>query len=52
MSMVDGVCKIKDNLQPMRDDFDMMEVDLLLLVIMDDDQNVITFVITLKTRAV
>ena len=49
MSMVDGVCKIKDNLQPMKDDFDMMEVDL---VMMDDDQNVITFVITLKTRAV
>ena len=33
----------------MKDDFDMMEVDL---VMMDDDQNVITFVITLKTRAV
>ena len=49
MSMVDGVCKLKDNLQPMEDDFDMMEVDL---VMMDNDQNVITFVITLKTRAV
>ena len=49
MSMVDGVCKIKDNLQPMKDDFDMMEVDL---VMMDNDQNVITIVITLKTRAV
>ena len=49
MSMVDGVCKIKDNLQPMKDDFDMIEVDL---VMMDNDQNVITFVITLKTRAV
>ena len=32
----------------MKDDFDMMEVDL---VMMDNDQNVITFVITLKTMA-
>ena len=35
--MIDGVSKIKDDLQPMEDDdFDMMEVDL---VMMEDDQN-------------
>ena len=36
-SVIDGVSKIKDDLQPMEDDdFDMMEDDL---VMMEDDQN-------------
>ena len=35
--MIDGVSKIKDDLQLMEDDdFDMMEHDLLM---MEDDQN-------------
>ena len=34
--MIDGVIKIKDDLQPMEDKFDMMEDDL---VMMEDDQN-------------
>ena len=38
-SMIDGVSKIKDDLQPMEDDdFDMMEDDL---VMMEDDQNLL-----------
>ena len=35
-SMIDGVSKIKDDLQSTEDDFDMMEDDL---VMMEDDQN-------------
>ena len=34
--MIDGVSKIKDDLQPMEVDFDMAEDDL---VKMEDDQN-------------
>ena len=34
--MIDGVSKIKDDLQPMEDDFDMTEGDL---VMMEDGQN-------------
>ena len=38
-SIIDGVSKIKDDLQPMEvDDFDMMEDDL---VMMEDDQNLL-----------
>ena len=36
--MIDGVSKIKDHLQPMEVDFDMMEDDL---VMMEDDQNLL-----------
>ena len=42
--MIDGVSKIKDDLQPMEDDdFDMMEDDL---VMMEDDQNCFSFKLT------
>ena len=34
--MIDGVIKIKEDLQPMEDDFDMMEGDLIM---MEDGQN-------------
>ena len=36
--MIDGVSKIKDDLQPMEDVFDIMKDDL---VMMEDDQNLI-----------
>ena len=37
-SMIDGVSKIKDDLQHMEDDFDMMKDNL---VMMEDDQNLL-----------